>query len=209
MEDSETEDYKIISSHKGIQKKTNDNSLLRELEQLPFPDYIKTEAYNVYKSMNLGIKRQNNRIGLKVFCIYNAYRNFNQIRDLKRLAVTIGLNPSDLNKIFKLFSFQNTGYKMKDIDISPLHYIDEYYEDSGVRLDEINLIKDFADELIKKMNTEELYNDYPQEIAAGIISYYLIKVHNKTPSPKFYEHIGKDDNQLKKIMNKIGTIYNS
>lgn len=198
----------IISSFKPILKKNNrDELFMKELNQLQFPEHIKIEAFNIYKLMKLNIKRKTNRIGLKFFCIYNAYRNYNQIKDPNQLCKSMGLDPSDLSRVFKLFSYQNTGYKMKEIEISPLNYISEYYENTGLRMEDIDGTLNFAKEILSK--DQSLEDEYPQEIAAGIIMYYMVKIHGINPSDKFYEHLNRNETKMMRIMNKIGSVYNS
>lgn len=208
---TESEDHSV-EIYQKCKKNTRDDVFYKELKVLPFPDNIKNEAFNIYKLMNLNIKRRNNRLGLKYFCIYNAYTNLNQAKDPVQLAKNFGLQPDELHKIFKMFSTHKTKYKMKSITITPLNYIKEYYENTGLRLDEINGIIEFANSIVEKsevaieLNLEE---DYPQEIAASIIVFYMSKMYNILPPTKFYDYINISDTKLNKMINKIGIIYNS
>lgn len=203
----ETECFELENSHGCIIKKNNrDESFIKELNELQFEDEITAEAFNIYKSMKLNIKRKDNRLGLKFFCIYNAYRNFNITKDPIKIAEKVGLHSYNLTKIFKTFSYENTGYKMKKVEINPLGYIKDYYENTGFRMDEIDNIYKFAESIVNK---NKLEGEYPQKVAIGIIIYYITKIHNERISDKFFDYLGKTENNFQEIVNTIGKIYNN
>jgi len=203
----ETERFDFVNTHSTINKKNNrDESFIKELNELTFEEEIIAEAFNIYKSMILNIKRKDNRLALKVFCIYNAYRNLGITKDPYKIAEKIGLENANLTKMFKIFSYENTGYKMKEMIISPLGYIKEYYEYTGYIVEQIDNLNNFAKIII---DSGKLDNEYPQNVAVGIVIYYVTKIHDKNLPEKFYKYLGKDEMSYNKIINIIGTIYNN
>ena len=204
---TEVESFDFVNTYSIITKKNNrDESFIKELNELSFEEEIIAEAFNIYKSMLLNIKRKDNRLALKVFCIYNAYRNLGIIKDPYKIAEKVGLENPNLTKLFKIFSYENTGYKMKNIIISPLGYIKEYYEYTGYRIEQFEDLEKFANIII---DNGKLSNEYPQNVAAGIVIYYMTKIHDKILPTKFFNYLGKDEISYNKILNIIGTIYNN
>jgi len=203
--ESSADEYLSTNDFK-IKKNTRDDLFIKELNNLPFTEEIKNEAFNVYKNMQSSIKRKNNRKGLKFFCIYNAHLNLNKIKDVNHIAKICELELTELNKIFKVFSFEKTGYRMKDVDISPMDYIEDYYTATELRRDEIDGVIQFAHELLKK---NSLSDEYPQVVAAAIIIYYMWKIHNTVPPIKFIKYVGRSESMINKVLDKIGNIYNT
>lgn len=203
----ETEQFDLVNNYSPIAKKNNrDESFIKELNELQFSEDIISEAFNIYKSMRLNIKRKDNRLALKCFCVYNAYRNLGIAKDPYKIAEIVGLHNTNLTKMFKIFSYENTGYKMKDINVNPLGYINDYYGYTGFRMDEINNLTNFANIII---NGGKLSNEYPQDAAVGIIIYYITKIHNEKLPSKFFDYVGKEEVSYNKIVNIVGTIYNN
>lgn len=206
FEISDTEDTLVSPGYTRKKKKNQNEFFMKELEELPFSDDVKREACNVYVCMNFPIKRKNNRKYLKFFCIYNAYRNLNKIKDVHQLTKIFDLENNELNKIFKLFSYVNTGYSMKDINISPLDYINDYYRQTDLRMDEIEGVLQFAEEIIKQ---DEFEGEFPQVVSAAIIIYYIKRMHNMRPPQKFIDYIGRSENMINRVVDRVGVIYNS
>ena len=203
----ELETFDFVTSHTGVGKKnTRDESFIKELNELCFEEEIKSEAFNIYKSMKLNIKRKDNRLGLKFFCIYNAYRNHGVTKDPNKIAQQVGLNNYNLTKIMKMFSFEQTGYRVKEININPIGYINDYYQQSGFRMDEIQNLYTFANFILEK---NKLSEEYPQRVAAALIIYYISKIHNEKLPIKFFQYLGRDENNYHDIVNRIGSIYNN
>lgn len=196
----------INMSCRAGKKCPRDELFIKELNELLFTDDIKTEAFNIYKNMTLSIKRKKNRKGLKFFCIYNSFRNLGRIRDANQIAKIIGLDQSDLNKAMKTFSYTRTGYRMKEVDITPLDFISEYYAYTELRKDEVPRVIGFAEEILSK---DGFSNEFPQLVAASIIVYYMQKIHNIIPPERFFIHVNRTENMIQKIVQKIGTILNS
>ena len=211
MEHSDTDNDEVLVSSSRIvhKKKTRDDLIIKELDSLPFADDIKKEAFEVYKKMRSAIKRKNNRKYLKFFCIYNAGINLDKIKDAIQLAKIFEIEPNELNKIFKTFSYENTGYKMKPIEISPLKYINDYYKLTDLRMDEIYGVINFSQDILNKDELNLLAEEFPQVVAAGLIIYYMHKIHGIIPPQKFIDHVGRSDNMINKMVDKIGSIYNS
>jgi len=203
--DTESDDILVSNSSMVYKKKNKEDTIIKEFQELPFTDDIKNEAYEIYKKMEYSIRRKNNRKYLKFFCIYNAHINLSKPKDSNQLGKIFGLETNRFHEIFKIFSFEKTGYKMKQIILSPLDYITEYYKITDLRMDEIDGVINFANDIL---NSDDLSEEYPQVVAAGIIIYYMKKIHGIIPSQKFINYIGRSDNMINKIVKKIGSIYN-
>lgn len=187
-------------------KNNRDELFIKELAELSFGEDIRNEAFLVYKAMNSPIKRKDNRQAMKFFCIYNAYRNLGKLKDVNELARACGVQVSQLSKIFKMFAYERTGYSPKDVDITPLNYTREYYSQTDLRMDEIDQLVDFTENILDK---ESFSDEYPQVVMAGIIVYYLQVIHGIIPSAKFYKYVEAYEPGIKKIVQKVGSIYNS
>src|SRR6266496_4319510 len=109
-------------------KHNKDNSFMQELSNLQFKENIKTEAFNVYKKMEVNTKRKQNRLGLMFVCIYHACRILGEPLDPKIIADKVGLKGANLCSYLKMFSYENTGYKNSSTEISPRQFIKDYYE---------------------------------------------------------------------------------
>jgi transcription initiation factor TFIIIB Brf1 subunit/transcription initiation factor TFIIB len=191
-------------------KKIKEDPFSKELDDLPFTSDIKVEAFNIYKKMIPAIKRKKNRVYLKFYCIYNAYRNLGKIKDPNILAKIFDIPHGEISKVFKKFSYENTGYKMKSVDISPIDYIKDYYPNTGLRMDEIQGTIDFAKIILDNENCKQILDDeYPQIIAAAIIIYYMTNLYNILPPDNFINSINRTKSMMVKIVEKIGAIYNS
>lgn len=209
LENCQTEesvDTLVSPIYTKAKKKTRDNFFEEELSKLPFGEDIRKEAYSIYLKMNLPIKRKNNRKFLKFFCIYNAHLKLNKIKDVKYLAKTMEIDSTDLNKIFKAFSYENTGYLTENMNISPLDYIEYYYKFTELRMDEVSQVFNFGSEIIKK---ESFEGEFPQVVAVAIIIYYIKIMNNMVISQKFHNNITYSKSMINKVVNQIGSIYNS
>jgi transcription initiation factor TFIIIB Brf1 subunit/transcription initiation factor TFIIB len=203
----EIETFDIACDSFCFAKKNNrDESFIKELNDLCFEENIKIEAFNIYKSMRVNIKRKENRLGLKFFCIYNAYHNCGQSRDPRKIAELVGLKDSNLTKIMKLFSYEKTGYKIKEVNMGPEGYVKEYYQYSGFKPNEQG-IHQFVQNILNSKDVT-LSKEYPQKVAAGLIIYYITKIHNEKLSHIFYDYIGNTESSYKDIVSHIGFIYN-
>ena len=181
-------------------------TIRHELSKYNFPEEILIESDNIYQQLNINIKRKDNRLMLKFFLIYNAYINLNRVNDPLKLADIIGLDRNKINKVFKVFSSENTGYEIKDIQISPLDYIPIYYKESGLQYDGLEHLMKFAKQIIAKDRT--LLEKSPQIVAAGMIIYYL-KINCIKSSEHFIKSINRSENDMIKMINQIGNIDNS
>lgn len=206
--DPDTSDSISPSDYDNYKYKKNnrDEAFIKELNELPFGEDIRNEAFVVYKGMNSPIKRKDNRQYMKFFCIYNAYRNLGKNKDVNELARSCKIDPSQLSKIFKMFSENKTGYRMKDVEITPLNYIHDYYAQTELRMDEIDKLITFTKDILDK---EDFCDEYPQVVMAGIIVYYLQNINNIIPPSKFYKYIETYESGVKKISQKVGAVYNS
>ena len=206
VDENKVEDTLVSDGYYKEKKNPKDMLFLKELEVLPLSKDIKNEAFIVYKKMKITIKRKNNRNWLKFFCAYNACLNLNKIRDPNHLANMCGVKPNELSKVLKMFSFENTGYRMKDIDITPLDYLSDYYKATELRTDGIDELIELATEVLKK---ETFAEEFPQVVAAAMIYYYVWKLHNILLSQKFFEYVGRSETVIRKLVDKIGVVYNS
>jgi len=189
------------------QKKNNRDLLfIKELAELPFGEDIRCEAFLVYKAMGSPIKRKSNRQAMKFFCIYNAYINLNKMKDVNELARICGIHIPELSKIIKMFSYEKTGYLMKDIDITPLTYVRDFYAKTELRMDEIDKLIDFTEDILEK---EGFSDEYPQAVMAGIIIYYIQMINGIALPSKFFDYVKIHETSAKKISQKVGSIYNS
>jgi transcription initiation factor TFIIIB Brf1 subunit/transcription initiation factor TFIIB len=204
---ADIEHFEIVNEHKGIVKRNNKDELFnKELNALLFEPEIKIEAFNVYKSMKLNIKRGENRSRLKFFCVYNACKNLGIVKDPQKIAEAVNMQDFNLNKVLKTFSYEKTGYKMKDVVISPLQYIPNYYEQTGFRTDEIDHVLSFSEKIIVD---DTLKEEYPQKVAASLIIYYITRIHNLQLPDKFFNYLERPESHYKNVVDKIAVIYNN
>lgn len=207
IEESIEAETLVSPTYIKLKKKTKDDLFFDEIKKLPFGDDIIKEAYDIYLRMTLSIKRKNNRVYLKFFCIYNAHLKLNKIKDVKHLARTMGIDPAELNKVFKMFSYENTEYQISEsVDLTPLNYLTYYYKFTELRMDEVERVCAFGEEIIKRQDFE---GEFPQAVAIAIIIYYVRVMNNMSLPEKFFNTIGYSKPMINKIVNQIGAVYNS
>lgn len=183
-----------------------EKSILNELENFRFNSDIKYEANDVYKKLKINIKRGKNRIMLYFFVLYNAHLNLNKTIDPFVIADEVGLNRNHIERAFTTFSYNKTGYRMKTVNTSPIQFIPEYYNYSGLITSELDNVLNLANSILSKPSI--LSEKLPQEVAAAIIMYYM-KLNSMIYSDYFIQCTRHSEAALKILVDIVATVDNS
>lgn len=150
--------------------KSNDRSILKDMENIAIPDEIKIKAEEIFSKLNSATKRGNRRKQLVFFCIYNAYNELQYPQDPKQIAVLVGIKNSEMTKALSMFSEAQTGYKPPSVQVTALDLLPQYCVSLGLRDDAISDVLNFAKKILQI--DPELNETFPQKVAAGILLYY-------------------------------------
>jgi transcription initiation factor TFIIIB Brf1 subunit/transcription initiation factor TFIIB len=154
-----------------VASKNGDKSMWKEMEYLDIPETIKQKADEIYVILSHMTKRGNRKKQLLFFCLYNAYIEMRQPQDPKSIAKMIGLTQSEITKAFTTYADYQTGYKPRQITITPFDLIPKYCKELNLTKEIQEEILNFAKNILNK--DPSLYQTFPQKVAAGIIKYYL------------------------------------
>lgn len=148
----------------------NERSILKELEELSFPDDIKSKADQIYQELENGTRRGTRRKQLVFYCAYQAYHDLGYRKDPYEIARLVGIANGDVTKAISTYSDRRVGAK-KVTEYSPVEFIPQYCEALNLASECKDRILEFADGILRK--DPDLLDRTPRAVAAGIIMYYL------------------------------------
>jgi transcription initiation factor TFIIIB Brf1 subunit/transcription initiation factor TFIIB len=144
---------------------------LNQIEQLP--ESIKAEAERICNMMiHQKQVRGTNRTQLIFYCLYEAQKNIGkEPPNPHQIADLVGLSHRDIAKAISRNSFR--GYRHKNVVMKANDFIEPFcrwtpISDASGNIEEIN---DLLNEILSK--NVEIHNSSPQDVAAGIIYYFM------------------------------------
>ena len=176
-----------------------------DMESIPISDNIKTDA-NVLcrdmtsKSETKRVYKGVNRQKLVFYCLFTSFMQNGVVEDPMYVASLVGLETKYINSAFKS---PITG-KGIVVNITPQQMIQAYI----TRMD-MPMIQDGIIQLADKILTKKPLDEYPQEVAAGIIKYYC-GIMNITLGDSILEKTSLVKSEdIRKMSNMVGEIDNS
>lgn len=188
--------------------KSTEKTILPDLEKLDIPNDVKIEAERIFRKLETNTKRGRRRKKLLFYCIFTAYTILNQPKDPKSIAELVDISSTQITKAFSMCSESQTNYKAPNVNWTPIDFIPQYLESCGLSPDCEEEVIQFAKEILDK--DPDLYESYPQVVAAGILQYYMtingaININKK----KFADIFKKSEMTISKMYKKIAQIHNS
>lgn len=197
-----------------------EKSICGDLKYIPIQEFIKNTANSVYIEMKINTRRKNPRNKMLYFCTSTAYKIHKIPYIPGVLASYFGLSMTDLPNANAMYSKSITGYSVPTIYFTPLDYIPLLYKYIGLSSNNEQMVMDMGKNIISK--DEDLLDDFPQDIAAGIVLCfmdiigleYITTDYHKISGVSINEQVfakilKKSPKSLKIIKNRIVCIYNS
>ena len=146
-------------------------SIVNELQGYNIEEDIILKAEELYKTLGYPLKRKQTRQMMLFYCVYNAYKMNNIIKEPYILAFMFGLDKTHVSKSLKMFNLDTSQYNLIE-RIKPQDFIDQFFEMTKLDTEHLDEIKSW---LIKILDKEPnlLITTQPQRIAVAIIIYYL------------------------------------
>jgi transcription initiation factor TFIIIB Brf1 subunit/transcription initiation factor TFIIB len=200
-------------------RRTSEKSILPDMEPLSLPDEIKARAEAIFhKLRNVTTKRGNRRKQLVFFCINSAYNEINResksasslIRyqhNVKKLAEMIGIKPAEISKAQSMYSEAQTGYSSPQVFFTADDFLPEYCRDLHLPDEEISEIVRFAREILRR--DKNLLEKYPQNVAAGILLYYLTLHGYEFDKESYAKIVSLSEMTITNLAKQISRIHNS
>ena len=197
-----------------------EKSILNDLKHIPIAENIKTTANNIYIEMKVNTRRKTPRNKLLYFCVSTAYKIHGIPYIPGIVADYFNLSMTDLPNANAMYSKTVTGYTVPIPNFTPIDYIHILYKYIGLTPENEKILIDMGNVIISK--DEDLLDDFPQDIAAGIILCFMDIVGLEYTTNDYYKISGvgineqvfadilkKSPKSLKIIKNRIVNIYNS
>lgn len=180
-------------------------NILGDLAEYSFPEDIKHEANKIFSDIGMPTKRSNERKKMLFYLVYTAYRQKGSFVNPQSLGKEMGLSPGDVNRALTAFSEVQTGFRPKIRKATPLDAIPNLCLNLGldhITEDVVNLAK----EILEKCPS--LREEFPQKVAAGILSYFMEYNGILIPRDVFKNKVDFSDVTIKDIHQRITKIHN-
>lgn len=183
-----------------------------ELEKIAIPENIRAEANKIFIDNNFSVRKGQKMNYVLFYCIYHAYKNLGQVKVPKKIAALVGIPNTEIakaNSIFKSAGLLASQVRNCDTDdfISFPEFITDYCQDLGVDECTTAAIKQFGKELQEKY--PDLDEKFPQNIAAGLIYYYLTIHIGEQDRKSFAAKVQLSDVTVNTAFNTIKSFHNS
>ena len=184
-------------------RKTNEKSIVKDIETLCFPDNIVQEANQIYQDVVNGrIYRGNTRRSIIFACIFYAYKKMNQPQSCDALTVLFNLERKDALKGLKIVKLNSNKNIDQNSYITPEDIIKEFMLQFKADTSEIsNVIKLYSK--IKDKKSLILSRSRPQSIASGVIRYYILRNDKDISIENFKEIVKLSELTINKIVKEI------
>lgn len=201
MDDIEIEKDVMNKGLSMIEKKKSIKSLL---EPLQLDDGVKELAEECFSSINVKL-RTGSKINLILFyCINKAYDRMGTPRDPRIIADLVGLSYKSISRAFNFCEPKDSRASLVTCT-SPIEFIPDYCKKLGIEEQGIERIKEFSKIIIEY--GKELYDEFPQTIAAGLIYVYLVQSGEQITKRELSTLLGKSDATIARAQQKIMISY--
>jgi transcription initiation factor TFIIIB Brf1 subunit/transcription initiation factor TFIIB len=187
--------------------KTNDKSIKKDVEILDLPQEIKIKAEEIYQHLNQITRRGNRRKQLIFFCVIKSYEQLGIHCDPKSIAKICGIKKSEMSKSLSAFSESQTGFRSVNKYMSAIDLIPSFCEDIGLPKGIHENIQEFSNIILAK--DPELKEGFPQNLAAGIIAYYMTIQGIQFDKKEYSSDVKLSDVTIQNMIKKIAQVHNS
>lgn len=180
-----------------------------ELEKIAIPENIRAEANRIFIDNNFSVRKGQKMNYVLFYCIYHAYKNLGQYKVPKKIAALVGIPSNEIAKANSIFKSSGVLSHSTDTDdfISFPEFISDYCQDLGIDECTTQSIKSFGKELQEKY--PDLDEKFPQNIAAGLIYYYLTIHIGEQDRKSFAAKVQLSDVTVNTAFNTIKSFHNS
>lgn len=191
----------IVDCIRGHYIKEDTKSLVNDLDNLSLDNELIRKSNEFLSSMSDIIDVDKIRRGRKwkmltYYCLDNTYNTLNNPQSPQDICKLINLPLTNVSKIHK----EILHYKIDNItNVNPDIFVYKYCTD-------LSLIDDIDGMLAINDYIEGMIDDYPQVIAAGIISFYCTRLDKTLDKIKLQKLAGKSIptiNKIVKVLNKL------
>lgn len=200
-------DGKRTSDPNRVQmRKTEERSIIKDVENLGFSESIVSEANNLYTQVTKGqIFRGDSRKAVIFACVYHAYKMANICQIPKNLMKTFGLTKKFSLKGLKIVSV----YAPKDSPIhttyiTAVHHIndimDKFSASDEQKLEVIELYKK------TKNRSSKLNRARPQSVAASLTYYWICSKSMNISLKKFAQKSDLSELTIQKNAREVATV---
>ena len=190
---------KCSSSASG--KKT----IMNDLDKLEVPDDVKAKAEMIYNLTTNKKSRGGIRKGVVAACIFHAYIELGEAKDIQYIAKILGVKKNLVKKALNNFDEKEKEYKSIDVFHYPHEFTRHYLREMEMSFnsDEINK---HINEMLQK--DSELLEFLPQNVsAAGIVHYSEIYGYPIKDKKTLLAKIGKTTMNISKPLNLMKKVY--
>ena len=188
--------------------KLSERSIILDLDKIDIPEDVRNMSEQIFQQLETNTKRGRRRKKLLFYCIFNAYKELGHPQDPKLIAELVGISATEMTKAFSMCSELQTNYKPSSVFYSPLDYISiEFLEEVGLDEQCLDDILKLGQSILEK--DPDLYENYPQVVAAGIILYYMT-INGATVNKKEFARVVKrSEMTISKCLKRISQVHNS
>jgi len=197
----------IPSSNKG------EKSILHELDQYDLSTSVKFRAQRIYQKLGPQVHRGKKRLQLLFYCLYCAalelYSENPQSWEDPNPSVfekMLGLAHGDTRKAMAIFSEAQTGYRPKTSKSNPLGMIRGYCRENNISEELVVPIQELGKKILYK--DQDLYDEYPQNVAAGLIKYGLSTMGKDIDNESFARAVNLSQATINTMYKRIARIDN-
>jgi len=187
--------------------KITEKSILPDLLKINIPDDIRNEAEKIFQQLKTNTKRGKRRKKMLFYCIFNAYKSLGQPQDPKVIAELVGISATEITKALSMCSESQTNYRPIAVFRQPLDFIPIYHSEVGLNPDCLSSVLELAHSILNK--DPDLYDEYPQVVAAGILHYYMTINGVSVDKKQFAKIFKKSEMTITKMFKRICNIDNS
>ncbi len=145
-----------------------------ELEKISVPESVRIEANKIFLETGLTVRKGQKMNYVLFYCIYQAYKRLGNCQVPKKIAGLVGIQNNEIAKANSICKSNRARKDHPDDFDNFVPFTDlvhGYCEDLGIDQLTADAIKAFGQDLRDKYS--ELDEMFPQNIAAGLIYYYL------------------------------------
>lgn len=146
-------------------------SIAPEISHKGLNDEIIQRADAIYDilSAKVGVKRKIKRQKLLFYCVLAAHLEIGKPHDAIDIGKLFGLTPDNIHNTYTLFSYSQTGYKLRIVD-----HVICFIEYFCIKIDLLDSNVDEIRELYDEIKEKEEFEDMrARNLAAGLLDYYL------------------------------------
>lgn len=182
--------------------------ILRELRDKPFPEVVKISATSKFQDFYSDkTHRGQKRLSLILGCVYDSFREFNEIKDIYDLAKQLGLSEKLVGSAIKNFRIsQSTKNSLSNTTtryLGPLDIVPGILEKMGYlgNCPDLKLVYERI-----QGKSDILHRSKPQSVAHALVYYYLTTSGQSVDIEKFCQGNGPCVMTVKKIVDEISLL---